>query len=65
MKYRADLRSNALVVKGDTRVRYNIISGEDRASLKQPAPVPKPGAMIQNGISPRVDRRMSTQQCVL
>lgn len=65
VRYRADLRSNALVVKGDTRARYNIISGEDRQPLRQPAPIPKPSSMVSNGVSPRVDRRMSTQQCVL
>ncbi len=60
MRYRAELRTNHLVVKGDTRARYNIISGEDRPKMNHPNPIQKPSSMNEY-ISPRVDTRRSLQ----
>eukprot|EP00981_Chlorochromonas_danica_P000414 scaffold96_cov167-Ochromonas_danica.AAC.21 len=59
VRYRAGLRSNALVTKGDTRVGYNIISGESRPPLPQPE---RPGQVLSNQPpSARVDRRLINQ----
>ncbi len=64
MRYRAKMRTNALVVKGDTRVAYNIISGSERPQLNYPDRVPKPHSLAQREEqqlppSPRVDRRVA------
>jgi hypothetical protein len=56
VRYRATQRTNMLIVKGDTRVRYNIISGDDRPPLQIPDPIDRPGGQM----SARVDRRLST-----
>ena len=47
VRYRAAMRSNALVIKGDSRVAYNIISGDSRSPLKHPDPVVKPGYTLR------------------
>lgn len=61
VRYRAALRSNSLVAKGDTRVGYNIISGDSRSPLQYPDPVAKPASLLRGPPSPRVDRRKSLQ----
>lgn len=61
VRYRAALRSNSLVAKGDTRVGYNIISGDSRSALQYPDPVAKPASLQRGPPSPRVDRRKSLQ----
>jgi len=42
VRYRSSLRSQQLIVKGDTRAKYNIISGDDRPQIIQPQPPAKP-----------------------
>ena len=42
VRYRAQLRTRDLVVQGDSRVSYNIISGDDRSLPKVPEPVARP-----------------------
>jgi len=57
VRYRATQRTNMLVVKGDTRVNYNIISGDERPPLKYPPAVEKPEGLM----SARVDKRTTNQ----
>lgn len=61
VRYRAELRSNQLIVKGDSRAKYNIINGSDRDALKEPPLPPKPNSLQgPNPIySARVDKRVS------
>jgi hypothetical protein len=62
VRYRAAFRSNQLVQKGDTRVGYNIISGDSREPLRYPDPVPKPMSVAKGDlVSPRMDRGTSFQ----
>lgn len=62
MRYRAAVRSNQLVINGDTRAAYNIISGDARERLRYPDPVQKPLNVTKRDlISPRDDRRRPSQ----
>lgn len=47
VRYRAQIRARELVVKGDTRVGYNIINGDKRAPPALPSTVPPPDAIVQ------------------
>ena len=61
VRYRAAVRSVDLVVRGDTRVGYNIISGEERKDLVYPKPIPKPASLAKNHMSEGVDQRVMLQ----
>eukprot|EP01041_Mallomonas_annulata_P013127 gene13127-27745_t len=52
VRYRAEVRKHNLVVKGDTRVGYNIISGEGRSNLAVPEPLEPPEAIRTEGTHP-------------
>eukprot|EP01038_Epipyxis_sp_PR26KG_P016409 gene16409-22374_t len=54
VRYRAALRTNQLIVKGDTRVPYNIISGDEREPIRNPNPIPKPSSYGSETKSARV-----------
>eukprot|EP01033_Poteriospumella_lacustris_P007789 gene7788-5602_t len=51
VRYRAAVRSNQLVINGDTRAGYNIISGDPREKLRNPDPVPRPMAFTKSELS--------------
>jgi len=57
VRYRAQVRTKALVETGDTRVNYNIISGTDREPMRDPTPATKPASLVSGNISERLDRR--------
>jgi hypothetical protein len=57
VKFRAQLRTKALVEHGDSRASYNIISGESRHAIPDPTPAPRPSSLVGGNMSSRVDHR--------
>ena len=55
IRYRAKVRTHYLTKSADSRVNYNIISGDDRQMPSMPAPVPRPPAFYdgKEGIDQR------------
>ena len=49
VRYRAQARTRALVVLGDSRVPYNILTGDERILPEKPKNVVKPQFMVDEG----------------
>jgi hypothetical protein len=49
VRYRAQARTRALVVLGDSRVPYNILTGDERILPEKPKNVVKPQFMVDGG----------------